>query len=86
MGLTVKPQYWNWLKNQDDLTKSPVFDGSETSLSGDGAYVKHNGSVSGAGAIILPSGNGGGCVTSGPFVKYAQTFGYLVFLYFLNVD
>ncbi|GKT52465.1 tyrosine--tRNA ligase, cytoplasmic [Colletotrichum spaethianum] len=61
--------YWNWLKNQDDLTKSSVFDGSDTSLSGDGTYLKHNGSVSGAGAIFLPSGKGGGCVSTGPFKK-----------------
>ncbi|OHW98056.1 FAD binding domain-containing protein [Colletotrichum incanum] len=74
-GLTVMPQYWNWLKNQDDLTKSPVFDGSDFSLSGDGAYVKHNGSVSGAGAIVLPSGNGGGCVTSGPFKNMTVNLG-----------
>ncbi|WYZ44850.1 hypothetical protein EsH8_VIII_000166 [Colletotrichum jinshuiense] len=74
-GYKGSQPYWNWLKNQDDLTKSPVFDGSETSLSGDGAYVKHNGSVSGAGAIILPSGNGGGCVTSGPFVNMTVNLG-----------
>ncbi|KAL0944828.1 FAD-binding domain-containing protein [Colletotrichum truncatum] len=71
----IDQQYWNWLKYQDDLTKSPVFDGSETSLSGDGAFVKHNGSVSGAGAIILPSGNGGGCVESGPFVNMTVNLG-----------
>ncbi|KZL77858.1 FAD binding domain-containing protein [Colletotrichum tofieldiae] len=67
--------YWNWLKNQDDLTNSPVFDGSDLSLGGDGAYVKHNGSISGAGAISLPSGNGGGCVTSGPFKNMTVNLG-----------
>ncbi|KAK1969298.1 Di-copper centre-containing protein [Colletotrichum sublineola] len=67
--------YWNWMKNQDDLTKSPVFDGSDTSMSGDGAFVKHNGSVSGAGTIFLPSGKGGGCVTSGPFKNMTVNLG-----------
>ncbi|KAK2038065.1 Di-copper centre-containing protein [Colletotrichum somersetense] len=67
--------YWNWMKNQDDLTKSPVFDGSETSLSGNGAYVQHNGSLGGAGAIFLPSGKGGGCVTSGPFSNMTVNLG-----------
>lgn len=61
--------YWNWFDYTDDLTKSPLFDGSETSMSGDGAYLAHNGSLSGAGNIYLPSGNGGGCITSGPFTK-----------------
>ncbi|KAK1978453.1 hypothetical protein LZ30DRAFT_213111 [Colletotrichum cereale] len=67
--------YWNWMKHQDDLTKSPVFDGSDTSMSGDGAFVRHNGSVGGAGAIPLPSGNGGGCVTSGPFKNMTVNLG-----------
>ncbi|KAK8050388.1 hypothetical protein PG994_012118 [Apiospora phragmitis] len=59
--------YWNWFSYQSNPTESPVFDGSDTSMSGDGAFVAHNGSVGGAGAISLPSGNGGGCITSGPF-------------------
>lgn len=68
--VTNPTQYWNWLTNQNDLTKHPVFDGSDTSMSGDGSFVQHNGSVGGAGAIFLPSGQGGGCITSGPFKKY----------------
>ena len=36
-------------------------------MSGDGSYVFHNGSVGGAGAIFLPSGEGGGCLKDGPF-------------------
>ncbi|EFQ33949.1 hypothetical protein CGRA01v4_12430 [Colletotrichum graminicola] len=67
--------YWNWMKNQDDLTESPVFDGSETSMSGDGVFVEHNGSVGGAGAIPLPSGNGGGCIASGPFKNMTVNLG-----------
>ncbi|KAL1611680.1 hypothetical protein SLS59_000399 [Nothophoma quercina] len=59
--------YWNWFAYQDDLKKSPVFDGSATSMSGDGSYVFHNGSVGGGGAIFLPSGEGGGCLQDGPF-------------------
>ena len=38
-------------------------------MGGDGDFVKHNGSVAGRDNIRLPSGRGGGCVTSGPFVK-----------------
>ncbi|OLN87556.1 Grixazone synthase 1 [Colletotrichum chlorophyti] len=74
-GYKGSQPYWNWMKYQNDLTKSPIFDGSETSLSGDGSYVQHNGSLSGAGAIWLPSGNGGGCVTSGPFTNMTVNLG-----------
>ncbi|EUC29314.1 hypothetical protein COCCADRAFT_40308 [Bipolaris zeicola 26-R-13] len=66
-GYTGYQPYWNWFSYQDDVTKSPVFDGSDTSLGGDGSFVAHNGSVAGGGTIFLPSGNGGGCIKSGPF-------------------
>ncbi|KAK4154903.1 hypothetical protein C8A00DRAFT_42372 [Chaetomidium leptoderma] len=67
--------YWNWFKHQTDLTKSPVFDGIDTSLGGDGEFSAHNGSVVGSGRIWLPSGNGGGCVRSGPFVGFTINIG-----------
>ncbi|KAJ3947877.1 uncharacterized protein N0V96_002114 [Colletotrichum fioriniae] len=69
--------YWNWFAHTDDPRKSPVYDGSDTSLSGDGAYVAHNGSVSASpyGEIAIPSGNGGGCVTSGPLVNMTVNLG-----------
>jgi len=67
--------YWNWFKHQADLTKSPVFDGTDTSLGGDGEFFAHNGSVVGAGRVWLPSGNGGGCVKSGPFVGFTINIG-----------
>ena len=67
--------YWNWFRHQSDLTLSPVFDGSDTSLGGDGAFVAHNGSVVGAGRVWLPSGAGGGCVASGPFVNFTVNIG-----------
>lgn len=49
------------------MTKSPVFDGSATSLGGDGEYFEHNGTFAGILKIPLPSGNGGGCMKDGPF-------------------
>jgi tyrosinase len=67
--------YWNWFKYQTDLNLSPVFDGSDTSLGGDGEFVAHNGSVVGAGQVWLPSGAGGGCVSSGPFVNFTVNIG-----------
>ncbi|KAH8168408.1 common central domain of tyrosinase domain-containing protein [Sarocladium implicatum] len=59
--------YWNWFEDVKDITKSPVFDGSDTSLGGNGEFVAHNGSLGGARYIYLPSGTGGGCIKSGPF-------------------
>ncbi|KAF2999498.1 hypothetical protein E8E13_008840 [Curvularia kusanoi] len=66
-GYTGYQPYWNWFTYQDNLRESPIFDGSDTSMGSDGAFVKHNGSVGGAGKIFLPSGQGGGCITDGPF-------------------
>ncbi|KAH9865134.1 hypothetical protein IAQ61_009081 [Plenodomus lingam] len=71
--------YNNWSKWTDDPLKSPLFDGSATSISGDGAYVP------GRYTICLPSetrclllfkpANGGGCVTSGPFKDWTIHLG-----------
>jgi tyrosinase len=44
-------------------------------MSGDGEFFKHNGSISGAGAIFLPSGNGGGCIKKGPFAGAIANLG-----------
>ncbi|KAM0190625.1 hypothetical protein ACHAPA_009838 [Fusarium lateritium] len=66
--------YWNWFDTGDFAT-NPVFDGSDTSMSGDGSYVKHNGSVSGRGNILLPSGRGGGCIKTGPFAGAIANLG-----------
>ncbi|KAK1981675.1 hypothetical protein LZ30DRAFT_592215 [Colletotrichum cereale] len=67
--------YWNWLAYRDAPSKSPMFDGSETSLSGNGAFKAHNGSVSGRGFVHIPSGAGGGCVTEGPFANMTLHLG-----------
>jgi tyrosinase len=37
--------------------------------------VPHNGSVTANGNVWIPSGKGGGCVTSGPFVDYEINLG-----------
>ncbi|TQN63790.1 Tyrosinase-like protein orsC, partial [Colletotrichum shisoi] len=67
--------YWNWLTYRDDPSKAPMFDGSDTSLSGDGTFRAHNGSVAARGGVWIPSGNGGGCVTSGPFANMTVHLG-----------
>uniref|UniRef100_A0A0B7K4V5 Tyrosinase copper-binding domain-containing protein n=1 Tax=Bionectria ochroleuca TaxID=29856 RepID=A0A0B7K4V5_BIOOC len=67
-------KYWDWLDGSD-FASSPIFDGSETSMSGDGAYVAHNGSLGGSNNIYLPSGNGGGCLKDGPFKDMVTNLG-----------
>ncbi|KAF1934232.1 Di-copper centre-containing protein [Didymella exigua CBS 183.55] len=67
--------YWNWFSHQSNLKASPVFDGSATSMSGDGSFVAHNGSVGGGGTIFLPSGEGGGCLLGGPFKGMTANLG-----------
>ncbi|RKK06848.1 hypothetical protein BFJ66_g16996 [Fusarium oxysporum f. sp. cepae] len=65
--------YWDWsLSAITGLNKSPIFDGSDLSLSGDGEYVAGQadivlGASSGLPPIYLAAGSGGGCVKSGPF-------------------
>lgn len=73
-GYTGYLPYWNWFSYQDDLSKSPVFDGSPTSMGSDGVFVQHNGST-GTGGIHIPSGRGGGCVASGPFANQSANLG-----------
>jgi tyrosinase len=56
-------QYWDFGKWADP-EKSPIFDGSDTSMSGNGKKVSHKATSVG------PAQNGGGCVETGPFAKY----------------
>jgi hypothetical protein len=68
-------QYWNWDRYAKDPANSPLFDGSEGSMGGNGAKVAHQGiPIPGAPRPhnMIPPGDGGGCVTSGPFKKYAS--------------
>lgn len=76
-GYTGTQPYWDWAQTAvTGLEKSPIFDGSDTSLSGNGAYIPGNelGNISLPAApgsnlppLYLPAARGGGCVTSGPF-------------------
>ncbi|KAI0408570.1 Di-copper centre-containing protein [Xylaria palmicola] len=74
-GYTGYQPYWNWLDHRENPSKSSLFDGSDTSFSGDGAFLAHNGSLNANGNVFIPSGKGGGCVTSGPFVDYVINLG-----------
>ncbi|KAF2494294.1 Di-copper centre-containing protein [Lophium mytilinum] len=77
-GYTGYQPYWNWGKYADDPLSSPIFDGSDSSMSGNGAYVKHNASCIPSDSlceISLPTGTGGGCITSGPFKDFSVNLG-----------
>ncbi|KAF8421832.1 tyrosinase central domain-containing protein [Tirmania nivea] len=70
--------YWNWAKYSDDPGSFPIFDGSAYSLSGNGAYVAGRSNISvGGGAISIPPGNSGGCLTNGPFTDMVVNLGPL---------
>ncbi|KAF2741570.1 Di-copper centre-containing protein [Polyplosphaeria fusca] len=71
-GYTGYQPYWDWSKTAaSGLTKSPILDGSQFSMSGDGEFVSGKGNVvlggNGLPDLPLPPGSGGGCVKSGPF-------------------
>jgi tyrosinase len=67
--------YWNWPLCAGNLSENPLFDGSETSLSGDGLYEPEQDPYIVGGGATLPHGTGGGCVTNGPFVNMTSSFG-----------
>ena len=63
--------YWEWGLDCADMDKSPVFDGSEYSLGGNGVFVpNHRAGIGGA-----KPGTGGGCLKSGPFSNYTVNMG-----------
>jgi tyrosinase len=73
-GYTGTQPYWDWPKTAvTGLKASPIFDGSATSMSGDGAFIPGQPDLLLTGGnpdldpIVLPPGTGGGCITSGPF-------------------
>ncbi|KAH6628199.1 hypothetical protein F5144DRAFT_493509 [Chaetomium tenue] len=60
-GYNGTQPYWDWGRWAQDPETSPIFDGSDTSLSGNGEKIDHKASG------MVPAGNGGGCVQKGPF-------------------
>ncbi|ORY70332.1 uncharacterized protein BCR38DRAFT_503695 [Pseudomassariella vexata] len=73
--------YWGWSKiAQTSMESSPIFDGSDTSMSGNGSPIPNQGEifltgVHGSPGLYLPPGPGGGCVTSGPFQNMIVNLG-----------
>ncbi|CAK1363797.1 unnamed protein product [Cercospora beticola] len=73
--------YWDWsVTAETGLLSSPIFDGSDTSMGGNGVYLGiRSDIVLGAGLdlppIYLPTGSGGGCIKSGPFKNMTVNLG-----------
>ncbi|KAJ8118157.1 hypothetical protein OPT61_g814 [Boeremia exigua] len=65
--------YYNWAW-WSDPSKSPLLDGSDTSIGGDGEYIAgRNYTCVGPNAncyIKIQPGRGGGCIKSGPMAEY----------------
>lgn len=78
-GYTGVLPYWEWGLDVNDVTKSPIFDGSPTSLGGNGAYIPHPGLMMPQPIpptiISTPPGTGSGCVTTGPFGNLTMRLG-----------
>jgi tyrosinase len=74
--------YWEWGLDVNNPAQSPVFDGSATSLSGNGAFIPHEGiqmvQLVNGNILHLPPGTGSGCVTSGPFKDMKVNFGTII--------
>ncbi|KAK8216305.1 tyrosinase [Phyllosticta capitalensis] len=70
--------YWNWPKYALDPLNSPLFDGSDASMSGNGVYEYHEPVCipsTSTPYIKVPQGSGGGCVSSGPFSNFTVRLG-----------
>ena len=62
-----------------DPASSPIFDGSDYSMSGNGAFIPGKGPITlllgDYAPVVLPPGTGGGCVSTGPFKNYTVNLG-----------
>ncbi|KAJ5662243.1 Di-copper centre-containing protein [Penicillium maclennaniae] len=71
--------YWDWSADIEHIEQSPVFDGTDTSMSGNGVHIANEADIplklDSYPALIVPAGTGGGCVTSGPFKDYTVNLG-----------
>lgn len=66
-----QPQYWDWSKYAAAPQNSPLFNGDDYSMGGNGAPVAHAANS----FSFTPAGLGGGCVTKGPFKNMSVNLG-----------
>lgn len=73
--------YFHWAWWAEDPKKSPLLDGSDNSISGDGEYVAGRNATCVPNParcfVILQPGAGGGCISSGPFKDWVLNLGPL---------
>jgi hypothetical protein len=65
--------YWNWARYAEDPINSPLFNGNDSSMGGNGLPSIYPGIPSMGFKEpydMIPSAGGGGCVTTGPFKEY----------------
>jgi len=77
-GYTGYQPYLNWGRYAKDLANAPLWDNTDTSISGNGVFHNYSGAYipsTAAPLIHLPPGNGGGCVPSGPFKNLTVNLG-----------
>ncbi|KAF2475506.1 Di-copper centre-containing protein [Lindgomyces ingoldianus] len=79
-GYTGYQPYWNWAITALDPINSPMFDGSDSSVGGNGDFFNYTGfcindPITGICQINIAQGVGGGCVTKGPFKDWTPTLG-----------
>jgi tyrosinase len=76
--------YWDWAKYADRPIKAnPLYDGSDTSMSGNGRYIPNRSGtyqplpipIENPPALYCPPGTGGGPVFEGPFVNWELHLG-----------
>ncbi|KAF2786526.1 Di-copper centre-containing protein [Melanomma pulvis-pyrius CBS 109.77] len=60
-GYNGTQPYWDWGRWASSPETSPIFDGSDTSMSGQGIKTSHSSNG------LKPAGQGGGCIEKGPF-------------------
>ncbi|KAI1870365.1 uncharacterized protein JN550_005293 [Neoarthrinium moseri] len=78
-GYKGSQPYWNWGLYANDPASSPIFDGGEYSMGGNGEYIAGRGDLvlnpDENTTVRIPAGTGGGCVKSGPFKDMVVNLG-----------
>lgn len=81
-GYRGRYPYWDF-SVPGDITKDPMFDGSDTSLSGNGLPNGTDPIALGS-RLVIPHGSGGGCVTTGPFKNWQPTLNFISPLFLVS--
>jgi tyrosinase len=77
-GYTDTLPYWNWAEDADAPQDSPLFNGDEYSMGGNGLFIPGRRDTWLAQQdIVYPPGTGGGCLENGPFSEYTVNLGPL---------